>query len=128
MSHSENGKAEHQSLREQYEELIAHDDSKLLPDLGDVRPALRRFLVGGDFEGRRWPAGRMSLARKGREMCLTLTLDDFEIQAQFFADTFEALLFAADNDLENKRVSWDRTWPAKQRERQAWKDACKGRS
>lgn len=125
-----NGKQQELSrtLREQYEELIAHDDSKLLRDLNDQYPSFRRFLLGGVYDGRRWPIGRLSMVRKGRVLTATLALDDFEIVAGYEEDSWDGLLGSIDNDLANKQCPWDRSWKAKERERAAWRTAVRGGS
>ncbi len=120
--------AEAKSLREQYEELVAHDESKILRDLEECLPNLRRFLLGHTSDGRRWPPGRLSIGRHGRQICASIAIDDFEIVCSYEADSWNEILETIDHDLENRTVSWDRSWKAKQRERAAFVNAVRGRS
>lgn len=119
---------EARTLREQFEELVAYDEAEILSDIATELRSLRAFVLGGVRDGRRWPQGRLGLCRRGRVLQCTLSLDDFELVGYFENSDWHKLWHDIDRALEQKTVAWDRSWKAKQRERQQFVSAVRGRS
>lgn len=88
----------------------------ILLDMTAAYPALRRFLLGGEYGGAHWPTGLVTARFGGGHLLVKLSLRELGVEACYMGTSASQILETIENDLDTEQVCWEHDWQTRKEE------------